>query len=186
MKTDVQLILTRTKGDKLISEHRQPSRSYVLAMIDLFNAQAAQLTRTIKDTDGIDRSIPVFQGNWDIGAPAGTVLYGIVIGIGNTAVTIANYQLENRCAEGTLSGQFNCGAVSVGVPTTSGSVRKFSVVRNYTNNSTGYTIVRECGIYCEGASTPYYLCLIRDVLVTPQQVEIGQTLTVTYTIKVTV
>lgn len=120
--------------------------------------------------------------NWDTYAPAGNVNYGIVVGTGAVAPTIADYVLGTLIAHGAGAGQLNYGQVAFGAPASDATTSQLTITRNFANASGGAITVNEVGLYCRCADSGYtarYIMIIRDVtggIAVPN----GQTLTVNY------
>lgn len=158
-----------------------------------------------KEHDGFCRATPAWLSNWQIGisvsvtntsngaaapgvgmtcnAGAGITTYGTVVGSGTGAFDFDNYALGTLIAHGTGAGQLQYGAVTFNAPQTSGNDRYFEIIRTFQNGSGSGVTVNEIGLY--GNSASVYFCLAREVLGTSITVPNGQTLTVTYKIKIT-
>jgi len=123
--------------------------------------------------------------NLRVDAAIGNTLMGIRVGKGSTAVAIDDYALETPLEEGTGLDEFNHQVVAFTTPAVVGSTCSFTVSRVMINNS-GATItgIREIGAYMVIFS--WYALGFRDVLPSPVYVPHGGSITVTYTIKVTV
>jgi len=173
----------RDKEGRIIQRTSAPSRSYVEQWNQLLNVQASQAGKTVKDTSGADRSVSKSSGLFLCNAGIGVVIYGLRVGKGTTAVAIDDYALESPLGEGTGTDEFNHQAVTFTEPAVVGSTCSFTVKRIMINNS-GATIsgIKEIGNYQSG-----YLCLgFRDVLPSAVSVDHGGSISVTYTIAVTV
>lgn len=158
-----------------------------------------------KEHDGFCRATPAWLSNWQIGlsmsvtnisngaaapgtgmacnGPAGNTNYGPVVGTGTGAFDFDNYALGTLIAHGTGSGQLSYGLVTFNAPQTSGNDRYFEIIRTFQNLSGAQIDVNEIGLY--GNSASVYFCLAREVLGSAIQIPNGQTLTVTYKIKIT-
>ena len=178
------VVVTDREG-RVLRRIEAPSRSFVEQWNKVINVQAKQTASTIKDTGGVDRSVAAHGNNLRIHAAAAVILYGIRVGKGSTAVTISDYQLETPLAEGVGVDQLTHLAMVYTEPSVAGSDRSFTITRNMLNN-TGATIsgVRELGAYMRIGN--YYGLAFRDVLPSAVYVPHGGSITVTYTIKVTV
>ncbi|MBA7567758.1 hypothetical protein ES708_09475 [subsurface metagenome] len=173
------------KEGQVIHHVSAPSRSYVQQWNQILNVQAAQDDKTVKDTGGVDRTVGAHTSNLEIAATIGVTDRGIRVGKGTTAVAITDYALESPCEEGTGTDELNHQIVEFTVPSVVGSTCSFTVRRTMINN-TGATItgIKEIGAYIFGE---VYRCLgFRDVLPSAVYVPHGGSITVTYTIKVTV
>ena len=187
LKARINFIVRDIYG-KVVLKKRQLSHSFVLALTDILYLGMSRTSISVIDTSNTSRALGNHAINFSFTTTGGQNDTGIVVGTGFTAVAIGNYGLETIIAHGTGAGQLSYGTGSVAVPVTSGSTRKFWTVRTFTNNSGAAITVKECGIYCiayDGAANRYF-CISRDVLASPVAVGNGETLTVTYTISVTV
>ncbi|GAH64041.1 unnamed protein product, partial [marine sediment metagenome] len=113
---------------------------------------------------------------------------GIRVGKGSTAVAIDDYALETPLGEGTGVDEFNHQAVTFTGPAVVGPTCSFTVKRILLNNS-GVTIsgIREIGQYMSmPIPTGAYGLSFRDVLPGAVSVPDGGSITVIYTIAVTV
>jgi len=137
-------------------------------------ASVPDITNTSRDPAG---------GAVRVNGPAGNANYGPVVGTGTGAFSWDNYALTTLIAHGTGAGQLSYGATTFNAPATSGNDRYYEVIRTFQNNSGGDITVNEIGLYATNGT--YYWCFARDVLGTGVTVPNGQTLTVTYKIKVT-
>jgi len=181
-------VVVRDKNGKVIQRIRKRKcTSYVRAMMDLLRAQFGQTSTTAVDTGGASRT---FAGNtyhfWAT-AGASVTTFGIRVGTGTAAVTIADYSLQTPIAEGTGAGQLTHGATSVSTSSTVGSSRLFTVARTFTNNSGTSITVNEVGLIVTAQDTGVVdrnLLVERSLLTF--SIANGASATVTYTIQVTV
>lgn len=178
----------RGKEGRVIQCISAPSRSYVKQWNQIVNVESATSVKTVQDTGGVGRIVYAKSLDLRVSAGIGIVLYGIRVGKGSTAVAITDFALETPCGEGTGTDEFNHQAVTFTEPSVVGSTCSFTVKRVMINNS-GSTItgIREIGAYVVAAGTAvYYMLGFRDVLPSPVYVPHGGSITVTYTIAVTV
>ena len=178
----------RDKEGRVLQRISAPSRSYVQQWNQLLNVHASQTNKTVKDTGGVDRDINKADITLRTSVAIGFVDGGIRVGKGTTAVVITDYALESPCGEGIGADEFNHQAVEFTAPSVIASTCSFTLTRTMINNS-GATIsgIKEIGCYhlMEGASN-YYALAFRDVLGSPVSIPDGGSITVTYTIAVTV
>ena len=179
-------IVVKDKDGKVLKRLSARSKSYVKAWSQLFNVGARNAAQNIKDTAGADRSVGVDSDNWTATAGAGETNYGIRIGKGSTAVAIDDYALETPLAHGVGADEFSHQAQTFTAPAIAASTCSFTTTRIMINN-TGSTIVgvRELGCYVRMANS-YYGLAFRDVLGAGVEVPDGGSVTVEYTIGVTV
>ena len=173
------------KEGRVLQRISAPSHSYVQQWNQIINVRASKATKTVKDTGGVDRNPTWTSDCLQANAPIGVVNYGIRVGKGTTAVAITDYVLESPCGEGTGIDEFNHQLVGFTEPSVAGSTCSFTITRAVINNS-GATItgIKEIGCYVRAASS--YFLGFRDVLPGAASVPDGGSITVTYTLKVTV
>ena len=182
-------IVVKDKDGKVLKRLSAPSKSFLKRWNKALYMYFAYVTPlTIKNTAGASpetaASVPIFQMN----APAGDDDWGIVIGTGDTAVNVDDYALETIILEGGGAGQMNYQACSVSLAAVSAPNCDY-VVSRVVNNDSGATIsVKESGIYFKlwtSGGAPYY-CGIRDVFAVPLDILNGGSISVNYTIRITV
>jgi len=181
-------VVVRDKLGKVLERIVAPSRSYVSAWNQCLYVLNRHSSFTITDTGGTSHSISYSSSVLRANAGAGEIGYGIRIGKGTTPVTINDYALEAPCGEGTGPDQFLHQATSASSPAVAGPDCSFWLRRVMVNNS-GSTIsgIREIGCYVMMKYSPAYYGLgYHDVLPGPVSVPDGGSITVTYTLKVTV
>ncbi|MBA7699494.1 hypothetical protein ES703_108191 [subsurface metagenome] len=156
--------------------------------------QAASLSlvgATVKNTAGDPITCSYNEENLDSRAAIGEILKGIRVGKGTTAVAITDYALESPCGEGVGADEFEHQLLEFTVPSVLASTCSFTITRTMINNS-GAAIagIKEIGCYClfrrlEPAEAHYALAF-RDVPGSALSIPDGGSITVTYTIPVTV
>ncbi|MBA7611737.1 hypothetical protein ES703_18966 [subsurface metagenome] len=181
-------VVVRDRKGKILSRERRRSRSFLKQwnqLVYLHLSMVASLTMT--DIGGVSRAGTRSKYSFRMNAPIANINYGIVIGTDNTAVLISDYALGARIAEGVGAGQMNYQASSVATSVVAAPTCGWIASRAIVNNS-GLTItVREAGIY--GWLTEFsswWVALVRDVLGTPQDVPDGGSMTINYTLRVSV
>ncbi len=179
----------RDKEGRVIQRISAPSRSYVQQWNQLVNVHASQVNKTVKDIDGVDRTVKTYSSTLLANAPISNVDYGLRVGKGTTAVAITDYALETPCGEGTGTDEFNHQLVEFTEPSVAGSTCSFEIVRTMINNSGAAISVGEIGCYIiaweDGGGSESFLGF-RDVLPSAVDIPDGGSITVTYTIAVTV
>ncbi len=181
-------VVVRDKNGKVLERIAAPSRSYVRAWNQCLYVLNMHTGYTITDTGGTGRYISYSSSILRANAGAGEIDHGIRVGKGTTPVTINDYALETPCGEGTGADLFLHQATSASSPAIAGSECSFWLRRVMVNNS-GLMIsgIREIGCYVMTKYSPRYCALsYRDVLAGPVSVPDGGSITVTYTLKVTV
>jgi len=191
-KTEDSLSYTvevRDKDGRVLQRISAPSRSYVQQWNQLLNVFTAGAVKTVKDTGGTNRDAKDNNtATFDTTAAIGEIVKGIRIGKGTTAVAITDYALESPCVEGVGADEFNHQLVEFTEPSVIGTTCSFTITRTMINNS-GATItgIKEIGCYCCFIDvTVEYALAFRDVLPGALSIPDGGSITVTYTIKVTV
>lgn len=176
------------KEGRVLQQISAPSRSYVQQWNQLVNIQALTASapgETVKDIYGADYDLTRNPAALGADGGIGVVTKGIRVGKGTTAVAITDYALESPCEEGTGTDEFEHQAVAFTEPSVDGSTCSFQIVRTMINNS-GVTItgIKEIGCYIMNSS--HRFLGFRDVLPSAVSVPTGGSITITYTIKVTV
>jgi hypothetical protein len=196
----------RDKNGKLISKQHGKSHSWLKQWIQILKGEFATRHGTtvgnanvsINDETGSGRTYPP-QSSGSLTADylqlstlgdAGDVTQGIIVGGGDTPNTLTTYALASKIGHGTASGQLVYNAESVeDVINPSGMDLTFRITRTFTNNSGASVTVKEMGILVKkfdaGAFSRSFL-IARDVLPSPSSVPDGATLTIRYTVKITV
>ncbi len=180
------LVEVTDKDGKVLQRFSGPSHSFVRQWYDLMSGFADNVSRIIKDSDGINRNSAPHAYGWRALAPAAAG-YGHRVGKGTTPVTISDYALETPLEEGTGLDQFEHQAGTWLKPAVVGSTSSWWIRRSMLNSS-GATItgIREIGIYFLTTGVAYFFLGVRDVLPSAVYVPNGGAITVTYTFKVTV
>jgi len=193
----------RDKSGKLISRQHGKSHSWLKQFIQMIMAEWQFASGggnppavTINDETGTGRSMPpAYSGTfnscaWAINAPANSSEYGVKVGGGDTPNSLLTYALASPISHGTGLGQLVYGAHTIeSVINPSGGDLTFRVTRVFTNNSGASVTVKEIGITTkryDQTSTNRTFLFIRDVLPSPTSVPDGASLTIRYTVKITV
>lgn len=188
-----QIEVHDTKTGKLVRRGRKRvARSFCVAYTQFIRGLMNFVNEAgVKDTGGTDRTLAITSQVHmlrSVGAATITT-HGTRVGTGTTAVAMTDFEIETPIAEGTGSGQLEHGTTVIGTVAEGASESSFTVVRTFANSSGATITVTETGIYSEGelvgGGTDIFFLIVRDVLSSSQAVADGQTLTVTYTIKVT-
>jgi hypothetical protein len=193
----------RDKNGKLISRHHGKSHSWLKQFIQMIMAEwqyanggSNPTAVSITDETGNVRNMPPMQnaifnnGAFAINAPAGSSEYGVKVGGGDAPNALSTYALTSPISHGTGSGQLVYGAHSIeSVINPSGYDLTFRTTRVFTNNSGATVTVKEIGITTkrmdQGGTARTFL-FVRDVLPSPSSVPDGASLTIRYTVKITV
>lgn len=175
----------RDKEGRVLRRISAPSKSYVQQWNQVINIQAKGTASTLTVTDGSTASIGIASNNLSLAAGIGAATYGIRVGKGTTAVAIDDFALETPLEQGAGLDQFAHQAETFTVPAVVGPTCSFTTSRIMINNSGAIiTGIREIGAYMimeakKGLG-------FRDVLPGAVTVPDGGSITVTYTIAVTV
>jgi hypothetical protein len=197
----------RDKNGKLISIHRQPSKSLLKNFARMLRTMlnnaiptgAISSTVTLKDVNGASNP---FYGAFIAGGTSGLAplcalapqyddSYGIQVGAAATSVDRDQYQLSGKIPNGTSAGQLTYGSMTVEDTDGTPPDTTFRLIRTFTNNTTGDVTVWEIGLAIAntidnyGSFSSNKFLTARDVLSSPQTVPAGATLTVRYIFKVT-
>jgi len=179
---EYEIAVTDEQGKEVYKTGKQPSKSYVKQFMQIMKAQAQNSSvPEVKDTTGTLRTLS--PDRYTMKASDGDDTTGIQVGAGDASVTNDDYALDNKIEHGNGTGQLQYGAMAFyDIVEESGYV-KFTVSRTFYNGSGASIDVKEIGLvsHTDGC---YYL-IVRDVLASPVTVNVGNTLTVQYTLKTT-
>lgn len=182
-------IVIRDRDGKVLHRERHRSKSFIRQWITTVYLHANHHSdyTGCRATDGTYPVTIYDVDTFKMNAPAGNAAYGILIGTGDTAVTVSDYCLAAIIANGGGAGQMNYQACSVALAVVSAPNCGFIVSRSIVNNSGGLITVKESGIaYDQWTSPQKYFMGLRDVFTTPQDVPNGGSITINYTLRVTV
>ncbi|MBI4186271.1 MAG: hypothetical protein HY530_02050 [Chloroflexi bacterium] len=183
-------VVVRDSQGKFISRECRKSRSFLRQWNDIIWAQVTGASGYIKRIDGNETwGIAPISENLLMTSVGGVEAnQSIVVGSDNTPVTISDYALKTQIAHGSGAGQLNHQAATVNESVVSGPNCGFVVERAFVNNSGGDVTVRESAIYVRMKGPVYYgyACVVRDVLTMPQTIPNGGSLSMSYTLRVTV
>lgn len=171
---------TRDQYGRLTESRVFPAESYVIGMLDTFYSGAA---KNVTDTGGTSRSLPVTP-SIDGTGPLATATRGIVVGTGTTAVTVGDTKLQTQVLEGAAANLIHHILEEFTTPATSGSTRSFKATRLFLNDSGSDIVINEVGYYM--LTSGWNFCLARDIVSPGITVVNLGSLTVRYTIGVTV
>jgi hypothetical protein len=190
MAARIQLVVLRADGT-IRQQIDKISESYVQQFLQLLWVQmtGALYYQYISDTTGVAQVIGLDSGSniiFATNAPAGNVLFGTVVGTGNTPPGITDYALQTLIAHGVGAGQLQYGGVTYGAPSSDATTSQFTITRNFANASGDAITINEIGLYVKAkantnrTSSTRYLMTIRDVIGGGIAVPNGETLTVNY------
>ncbi len=178
-------VVVRDRHGKVLSRERRRGRSFLKPWNQLIQLQMRFASLSVVDTGGTPRNVSAHANSFRMAVFAGGTNYGLRVGTGNTPVAIDDYALETPIAQGTGAGQMEHQECTVATSVVSAPSCYFVVSRTITNNSGDSITVREAALYMR-MSTSYYGCATRDVFGAPQAVPNGGSITVDWTIQVTV
>ena len=117
-------------------------------------------------------------------ASAGNDQYGLVIGTGDTASSMADYAMAAQIKHGTSSGQMSHQESNGPAANYTGATKIWDLTyyRIFNNNSGASITVKECGFISDPSSMTYFILLERTVLSPTVVVADGAQLTVTYVV----
>lgn len=178
-------VIIKGKDGKVITTQKGEAHSFLKAYNQLLAASMGAGGQTIKDTGGTDRTSGTSYNNFNLNAGIGTVVQGIRVGTGTTAVAIDDYAMGTAIVEGTASGQLEHQAVTFDADVTVSDPNLTHELKRIIINGSGATItVKEIGIYVRMVQiSAWYACIVRDVI-TDVPVPDGGTITVIYTWKI--
>ena len=186
IKAYYQLFLHDKDGKLVWKSRKRRSKSFVIAFLQLIEAQGNFAAVDIQDITDTTKSIGANTQNIRTAGAVGEVNRGIVAGTGTAAEANDDYGLETLIAHGVGAGQLSYGLQAVVGAAVVGANVDLIFTRALLNSSGGLITVTEIGMYCSAGVVPNYFCIIRDVLPAGVDVPDGQTLTVQYTLRTTV
>ncbi len=191
MAATIEWFVTDQNG--IVTQHQPPkkSESYVQQFIQCLYAMAIgqPLTQPILlvDTAGVTYGA---RAQYSLLTATGLIniaTRSIVVGSGNTAPTITDFQLQTQIAHGVGAGQLQYSATTFAAPAADATTAQFTITRNFANGSGGAVVVNEIGLYVLGkvsgagaGPTDRFFMIIRDVIGGGISIPNGQTLTVNY------
>lgn len=143
----------------------RPANSLVCQFASLVFQGTNNGTTSVKDTTNTSRSVGYSSSTTAYGAASS--YRGIILGTGDTAVTLSDYALGTRIDHGSAAGnlwyQETVGATSF-LPVTSGSSNSWSILKPITNLDTSNLTVKEAAIYLQIGS---YVHMIERTVLSP-------------------
>lgn len=112
-------------------------------------------------------------------AGAGTTTYGIVVGTGTNAVTLADYKLQTQVTTNVVHG---ANVITLNAP----DADHYEIIhsRSFTNNTGSTLLIREVGLYFYAQNLPAYFCFDRTLYSVDVLNGLATTLTYTWSISV--
>jgi hypothetical protein len=177
------------------------SKSFLKGFVWCLNSAftSAKATSAIQDTQGnIDTPISGYQWSFH---PGGDSQYlfssssylktdevGIVVGTGNTPITVDDYKLASQIYHGSTSGKFEYLSCAITNLVVSGAAYSFDLQRIFLNSSGGSIDIAEIGIYSRIYLSPSgnsNFMIIRDIVSAAETVTDGVYIKATYTFQIT-
>lgn len=138
---------------------------------------------TLRKTDGSYHT--AYSWSYNLGmyvSPSSGVLYGIVVGTGNTAVTHDDYNLDTIISHGTSGGQLLYGNNSIAVTGGSGADVLYTISRTITNSSGSPINIKETGLIGQTVTSSSNVLLARDLV--DYAINNGESVVIKYNISV--
>jgi len=150
--------------------------SLLKAFIQMLGSQFSQIAKTIKDTGGTNRSVPAHATNF-LATATNQTTYGMVIGTGETPVTMTDYKIETQ-----LTTNITHETVTFAVENPDSSTWRLAINRGFVNNTGAEVNIKEVALYVFH-QTAWIFCLDRTLY--SVAVQTGETVTLTYRITIT-
>lgn len=177
-------VIVRDSAGKVTYRKRCLSHSFVKQWNQLVYCHMSNDTPTIKDTGGVNRVLTRHANDFNMTAAAATATYGIVVGVGNNAVTLSDFQLQTIVTEGVGLNQMNYAITTVTTSAVAPPLCGFTVARAAVNNSALGVTVTEAAIYVVMGAASWFACAVRDVFA-GILIPVGGAITINYTLQVT-
>jgi len=187
---EAEIIIKDNETGKILVKKK--AESFIQHLINMLYVNGSNTTlATQTDTSGASvnmtttsgTSVAIFLGAL---AAAAVDTYGIVVGTGNTAVTLTDTKLQTKISHGIGAGQLSYGAHGFVAATLSGNEYFFEINRLFSNSSGATITINEVGIYVrDGTSVAAKIFDVERSLATANVLN-GGSVTVTYHIKVIV
>lgn len=185
-----ELDIKRANG---ATEHyEQRSESYLIAFLQhvrqAFIGLSGQPNEVVVATDNTSSNLGTWVGNGQQFMSALGLLsldQGVMLGTGNTTVSLSDYKLQTIIPHGTGAGQLERINHTLGAVSGSNPIRTFYLNKEYMNTGGGLITVREAGVYVFTTSPNRFYCIVRDVLVAPVNLNTGDGAVATYTFRIT-
>ena len=179
----------RDRDGKVIQRYKQEAKSFVWnfmsILFNLFSGSTTILFQYYSPAQGCVQQTQSFTSasDFSVEAPSGNDSYGILIGSGNAPNSPMQCALETKIPNSTMAYGSTSVSNTLSVNNNTNTIT-FTITRQFTNNSGSTQTVAEVGLAINGGNT--YPLIARDVLSSSVSVPNGGTLTVTYTIELTV
>jgi hypothetical protein len=196
----------RDKDGKILSKTTEKAHSWLKQWIQIIKAEFAtrsQVTtgdgnETITYESGASNTYPrntsstiaCYSMNLSTLGDSADVTHGIIVGTSDLANGLTTYMLGAKVGHGNGGGQLMYGTETVeAITNPSGLTYQFRILRPFTNSSGVSITVKEIGLLvkkADNAGTLRSYLIARDVLTSPQAVPDAATLTVRYTVPITI
>ena len=177
LKIEIQAVLTDPDGNVIRRYPWKRANSLLKQFIQILMTQLSSTSQTVTETDGTTTDGAENASNLDCAAAAAATTKGIVIGTGETAVTMTDYKLQTQVITNITHA-----AVTFATENPDASIWRAAISRGFTNNTGATLSVKEVGLYCNFTGTTIYVCIDRTLYAV--DVPSGVTLTLTYRITI--
>ena len=177
IKVEIQAFLTNSDGKVIRRYPWKQANSLLKQFIQVLMAQLSQASQTVTDTGGTSRAGAGAILNLKASAGATDTTFGIVIGTGETTVTMTDYKLQTQV---TTNIAHAITTFATENPDT--STWRAAISRALTNNTGATLSVKEVGLYCTFTASGYIVCADRTLYAV--DVPSGVSLTLTYRVTV--
>jgi len=158
IKIKVRAIVHTKEGGVFKKYPWKSANSLIKAFIQILMAQMSGFNQTIKNTSGVNVSVPASLYNFSVAPGAGITTYGILIGPGTTPVTMEDYKLEAQ-----ITTNVPHGAQGVTLENPNSSTWRIVLTRVFTNNTGGVLGIKEVGFYTLAIGPGNYFCCERTL-----------------------
>lgn len=184
LKTTILLTVRDSATARIVAQRSFLARSYLRSFLDGLYCHVTQTTHSIQDVTGAWRSVTPHTFYMNANCPANYDTHGIVIGIGTSEHSLEWASIQSKINHGPNGGEMLYGVSQKVAPFWPPARYAFNAHRDFTNNSGASITVNECGIYVSCTTTPYYFCIVRDLISPGQPVPNLSVLNVKYEIAV--
>ena len=175
LRTEIGAEIRAANGELVRRIPFRECHSLLKGFIQMLTVQMAEVHQFIRDYTGTVKDVRAASDSLGVNATTQTD-QGIVIGSGDTVVTMEDYKLETQ-----ITTNISHLTVSFAVENPDSDTWRLAVSRGFTNNTGADVDVNEVALY--GAMYPYaYICMDRTLYAVTFSA--GETLTMTYRISV--
>ena len=176
LSASIQAVITDPAGNVLKSLPPAPAHSLLIQFLQALYVQCSQSYADIRKTNGaletVGSSAHMFATNVTSDKDS-----GIVIGTGETAVTMLDYKLQSQAVNNVAYEPHN---FVIETPDT--STMRLAISRQFKNNTGATLSIKEVGLYSRLYDYGQYACMDRTLYAV--DVPSGTTITLTYRITI--